>query len=267
MSVRRGRRRPVVDEGHGPDERWMASYLDMVTVLMCMFIVLFAMSTVDAEKFVALSNSLATGFGQQPSQTVDATQGVVVPVELIDKDAQDFAAAELKAARAEFDDLSALRDRLHEALTAQGLKDAATFTIDERGLTIGLVSAETFFATNSTTLSRKAVRVLDALGGVMSGIPNQISVEGHADRRMAAAPFPTNWELAAGRSTQVLRHLVEGCGLDPAHVQSVGYGDARPTVAGSSPAALAQNRRVDIVILSAATEGVRRLLPAMQQAP
>ena len=45
------------------DERWMASYMDMVTVLMCMFIVLFAMSTVDQAKFVQLKNSLATGFG------------------------------------------------------------------------------------------------------------------------------------------------------------------------------------------------------------
>ena len=68
MSIRR-RRRHEPHEENGPDERWMASYLDMVTVLMCMFIVLFAMSTVDKDKFEALSNSLATGFGQKSSVT------------------------------------------------------------------------------------------------------------------------------------------------------------------------------------------------------
>ena len=52
------------DDAEHPDERWMASYMDMITVLMCMFLVLFAMSTVDQEKYIALKNSLATGFGE-----------------------------------------------------------------------------------------------------------------------------------------------------------------------------------------------------------
>lgn len=265
MSIRR-RRRAAPEEHHGPDERWMASYLDMVTVLMCMFIVLFAMSTVDKDKFAALSASLATGFGQHPSEVADVSQGVVVPAELLDQKAEGFADIPLAEARTEFDELSALRDRVRKALAQKGLEDAATLSIDERGLTIGLVSADTYFATNSTALSQKAVTILDVLGGVLRGIPNQISIEGHADSRTAVAPFPTNWELSAGRSTQVLRYLVEDRGLDPGHVKSVGFGDAHPVAAGTSAVALAQNRRVDIVVLSDAEEGVRRLLPGLQAA-
>jgi chemotaxis protein MotB len=244
----------------------MASYMDMVTVLMCMFIVLFAMSTVDQEKFEALSASLATGFGQEPSEDVDAVTGVVVPPELVDEEGEDFADVELAAAQTEFDELSALRERLRKVLADNALEADVTFTIDERGLTIGLVSAETFFTTNSTTLSSKAVRILDALGSVLVTAPNEISVEGHADVRGSVAPFPTNWELSAGRSTQVLRHLVESSGLPPTHVKSVGFGDTRPVATGSSPAALAQNRRVDIVVLSDATEEVRALIPEAQAA-
>ena len=60
----RGRKKGGHDEAEHPDERWMASYMDMITVLMCMFLVLFAMSTVDQEKYIALKNSLATGFGE-----------------------------------------------------------------------------------------------------------------------------------------------------------------------------------------------------------
>ncbi len=245
----------------------MASYLDMVTVLMCMFIVLFAMSTVDQEKFEQLSASLATGFGQVPSEVKDVSDGVVVPPELLHEQGVGFAETAIAAARAEFDDLSALRERLRQALAERGLEDTVTFTIDARGLTVGLVSAETFFATNSTDLSAKAVAVLDALGGVLVQTPNEISVEGHADQRSSAAPFPTNWELSAGRSTQVLRFLVEAQGLDGSHVKAVGYGDTRPVAAGSSEADLAQNRRVDIVILSDAAEEVRRLLPDVAGAP
>ena len=263
MSVRVRRRVP--QEGHsGPDERWMASYLDMVTVLMCMFIVLFAMSTVDQEKFEQLSASLATGFGQVPSDEKDVSEGVVVPPELLHEQGVGFADNALAAARAEFDDLSALRERLRRALAERGLEEEVVFTIDARGLTIGLVSAETFFATNSTDLSPKAVAVLEALGGVLVDTPNEISVEGHADHRSSAAPFPTNWELSSGRATRVLRFLVEAQGLAAAHAKSVGYGDTRPVAEGTSTDALARNRRVDIVVLSSADEEVRRLLPDLQ---
>lgn len=242
----------------------MASYLDMITVLMCMFIVLFAMSTVDQQKFQALSASLATGFGQEKTDDVDVSQGVIVPAEMLDEKGEGFADVELSAAQKEFDDLSALRDRIRDALAQQGLADSATFTIDARGLTISLVSAETFFATNSSMLSGVAVDILDTLGAVLTTIPNQISVEGHADNRQSVAPFATNWELSSARATQVLRHLVESCGIAPAVIQSVGFGDARPVAEGASAEALAKNRRVDVVVLSDADEEVRQLLPGLQ---
>ncbi|WP_404473045.1 flagellar motor protein MotB [Microbacterium aerolatum] len=262
MSVR-ARRQVPHNEHSGPDERWMASYLDMITVLMCLFIVLFAMSTVDQAKFEALSASLATGFGQDPTQFADVAEGVVVPEELIDEEGEP-ADPYLNAALEEFEELSALRDRMKDALAQNGLEADVTFTIDDRGLTIGLVSAETFFETNSTNLSAKAVAVLDTLGTVLVDVPNEISVEGHADHRVAAAPFPTNWELSSGRSTQVLRHLVEACGLTPSNVKSVGYADTRPIAEGTSADALAKNRRVDIVVLSQVKEEVRELLPTVQ---
>lgn len=266
MSTRRGARRRGADHssgGHdGPDERWMASYLDMVTVLMCLFIVLFAMSSVDADKFDALRDSLATGFGQDPSDEIDFS-GLVLPPELRAEDVGHAANvdADLVAARAELDDLEDLRDRLQGALDAEGLTGTAEFTIDDRGLTVGLIGAETFFATNSTQLSPKAVAVLDALGPVLADVPNEISVEGHADKRDPAAPFPTNWELSSGRATQVLRHLVEVNRLPGDHVQAVGFGSMRPIADGGDDAALARNRRVDIVVLSDAEEEVRALIP------
>ena len=66
--------------------------MDMVTVLMCLFIVLYAMSTVDANKFEKLRNSLATGFGAVASETVDTAEGTVVPPELVDENLEAFAA-------------------------------------------------------------------------------------------------------------------------------------------------------------------------------
>ncbi|WIB68889.1 flagellar motor protein MotB [Curtobacterium sp. MCBD17_035] len=80
------------DDDDHPDERWMASYMDMITVLMCMFLVLFAMSQVDQQKFIALKDSLATGFGQVQKQKVDTASGTVVkPDEVTKKDGKGYA--------------------------------------------------------------------------------------------------------------------------------------------------------------------------------
>lgn len=241
----------------------MASYLDMITVLMCMFIVMFAMSTVDQEKFEALRASLATGFGADPSQFADAAEGVVVPPELLDEAGEGFTSVHLTEAQTEYDSLAALEVQLEGALAAQGLGDAATFTIDERGLTIGLVSADTFFASNSTVLSDRARAVLAALGPVLAAQPDALSVEGHADYRSPGPPFPTNWELSAGRATAVLRSLVESAGVGADRIQAVGFGSTRPIAEGVTEEELARNRRVDIVVMSPAEENVRELLPTV----
>ena len=266
MSVPRRRRIPAhgAQGGHdGPDERWMASYLDMITVLMCMFIVMFAMSTVDQEKFEALRASLATGFGAEESAAVDVSEGVVVPADLVDDEGEAFYELPPNAAEEEYDSLALLRERLQDALDEEGLGDTATFTIDERGLTMGLKSAETFFATNSTVLSAKARAVLDAAATVLADDTHDISVEGHADYRRPAPPFRDNWELSSARATGVLRYLANEGEVDHERISSVGYGSSRPLAKGTSAAALAKNRRVDIVVLSSAAEEVRKELPRL----
>ena len=86
--ARRARGRGHEDDSHDePDERWAVSYADMVTVLMCLFIVLFAVSNVDKTKFEMLANSLATGFGQESTEGgADSAEGLIVPPELQDDD-------------------------------------------------------------------------------------------------------------------------------------------------------------------------------------
>ncbi|WP_144872697.1 flagellar motor protein MotB [Microbacterium sp. 1.5R] len=265
-TARRARGRGHADDSHDePDERWAVSYADMVTVLMCLFIVLFAMSNVDATKFEMLANSLATGFGQEESTegAADIAEGVVVPPELRDDD----GVIDLQArATAEYESLEEIRARMDQALTAQGLQNTVSFVIDERGLRVGLVGAETFFSDNSTTLSGKADAVLDSIGDVLTSVDNQVSIEGHADHRVSAYPFATNWELSGGRATQVARFLVEHEGIAGARVKATAFSDTRPIAQGDAPEALASNRRVDIVVESSEEDQVRALIPALASA-
>jgi chemotaxis protein MotB len=262
-----GRKRRGLEEEHVEhvDERWMASYMDMVTVLMCMFIVLFAMSTVDANKFDQLRNSLATGFGQKNVGKIDTATGTVVPADKVDSTKQGFTSLDL--ALKEVTELKDLEDQINASLAAKGLQNTVDYQIDQRGLTIRLVDSQTFFQSNSTALVGVAPSVLDSIASVLAPSKYSVSVEGHADIRHPEPPYPTNWELSSGRAVEVTRRMVELGGIPGARISAVGYGDSRPLAAGDSPQAMAQNRRVDIVAISDAPEAVRALIPdAMTEA-
>ncbi|WP_167138822.1 flagellar motor protein MotB [Diaminobutyricimonas sp. TR449] len=262
MSARRRRSLAHEDEGHdGPDERWMASYMDMVTVIMCLFIVLFAMSTVDQKKFEQLRDSLATGFGVESSDTIDTAEGIIVEPQRV---GEEGALTDLQLARLEVNNLHALQEQLTDALTAQGLQHAVAFELTDRGLTVRLVGSETYFESNRAELIGIAPQVLNAIAPTLAATTYELSVEGHADHRASGFPYPTNWELSSARSTSVLRHLVESGGIAKNRIASVGFGDSRPEAGGSSPEELALNRRVDIMVLSAQPETVRELFATVQ---
>ena len=256
MSKPRGRRQKHEEHEEHVDERWMASYMDMVTVLMCMFIVLFAMSTVDANKFDQLRNSLATGFGQKNVGKIDTAKGTVVPADKVDSKDQGFTSLDL--ALKEVKDLEA---QINANLAAKGLQNTVDYQIDQRGLTIRLVDSQTFFESNSVALVGVAPSVLDSIASVLAPSKYSVSVEGHADIRHPEPPYPTNWELSSGRAVEVTRRMVELGGIPGARISAVGYGDSRPLAQGDSPEAMAQNRRVDIVAISDAPEAVRALIP------
>jgi chemotaxis protein MotB len=261
MSAKKGRKKHAEEEEVHVDERWMASYMDMVTVLMCMFIVLFAMSTVDQDKYEQLRNSLATGFGTEEVGAVDTAEGTVVPADQVDAKGESFTAAQLAAK--EVDDLEALKQAVSAGLEASGLQASVSFTLDTRGLTIRLVGSETYFASNRAELSDAAHQVLGTIAAPLAASGREVSVEGHADVRNSAPPYPSNWELSSARATQVLRDLVERGGIAQEHIQAVGFGSSRPLAPGTSPEELALNRRVDIVVLTTQSEEVSALIPGV----
>ncbi|QNE15612.1 flagellar motor protein MotB [Pseudarthrobacter sp. NBSH8] len=255
MSARR-RRGHEPEEEHA-DERWMASYMDMVTVLMCMFIVLFSMSTVDQAKFDKLRNSLATGFGAIATETVDTASGTVVRTEQKDQDAEAFAAIDM--ALKEVDRLTALRDQMESALKAVQLDPNVEFQITERGLIVKLVGSQAFFLPDRPELTPRAVQVLDTIAPTLAPAGMEIMVEGHAANGITA--YPSTWELSSARSVNVLRHLVDHGDVVPGRIGAVAFGSARQVNDDSTAALMELNRRVDVVVLSDKSEDIRALIP------
>ena len=290
----RGRRGGGHEEEHVNHERWLVSYSDMITVLMALFIVLFAISQVDQEKYIALRSSLAEGFGEGSvtsaaldgnvgvldgtsaaadapdtgtSGVVDADEGLGMqasnPSPVVSENPASVDASVLAAAQAEVAHLEDVQEHILAALRSQNLQDAVRFRVDDRGLVLGLVADDVFFAQGSATLTPTAMQVLDLAAPTLVGLQESISVEGHANTIPISGRYATNWELSSDRATQVLRHLVESDGMPGPRIQAVGFGDTRPLVQGGGDEAMTANRRVDMVILSAEPEAVRALLPAV----
>lgn len=243
--------------GHGGgEERWMASYMDMVTVLMCLFIVLYAMSTVDAQKWESFKLAMGTGFGQTPSESVDTAEGIVVPEELVGQAGPSEGYAGYVPEPTEFEQMQQFADTISAQLGDSGLAAAVEFEIEDRGLVVKLTGVDTFFDGNSARLRPEALQVLNAIGPGLAESGRELSIEGHADPRFNPAPYSSTWDLAAARATSVLRHLVEACGMPGDKISGTTFGSARPSSDGDP----ALNRRVDIVVLTTDPEGLAQEL-------
>jgi chemotaxis protein MotB len=278
------------EEEHENHERWLVSYADMVTLLMCLFIVLYALGQVDISKFTAFSEGLQQGFGAPvtiiddgaalDSDSSDPLQPVQVREQAaIDgtaqTDAEKAAATEVAQqqarqtaaeAKAEYQALAAVRDQLAAALAKAGYPRAATFTIDERGLVVHVVADEVLFDAERADLRPAGTKVLDALGPTLKGLTEQLRIEGHANSLPVTrgGPWRSNWDLSAVRATTVLLQLSAAEGVPEARLSATGYSDTRPLLPASDPNALSVNRRVDIVVLSTASAQANALLPGLE---
>jgi chemotaxis protein MotB len=288
MSHRGSRRhRGAHEEEHENHERWLVSYADMVTLLMVLFIVMFAISQVDQRKFNALKDGLAAGFGQsvsvlEGSDAVMEQPGVapippIAPTEF-DADLQDSenvravqeavdTAERLRNERryaeaaAEASRLEEIRERLLAALREHGLQDDVRMVIDSRGLTVSLVSRHIVFEADRATLTDRGRRVLDVLAPPLRELPDMLQIDGHTNQ-VPVKPkyYPSDWELSAARAVTVPRYLNE-VGSVPAHrMSAAAFGHERPLIDPARKNSQRLNKRVDIVVLSGAAAETRALL-------
>jgi len=282
----RSKRRQEEPEQHVNHERWLVTYADMLTLLMVLFIVMFAISQVDQRRFNQLKNGMAAGFGQSSSPFQGETSSVVTqpgveavsPVRPtidgsapVSKDSSNGQQASSRSvgrtadqayaeAVAEVDRLTKLKNEIHRRLAAHGLENDVAMAIDERGLRISLVSRHIVFRNDVADMTARGHQVCSVLAPVLRGLPNSIDVDGHTNQvKVKPKYYPSDWELSAARAVNVLRYLNEHGGVSAQHMQAVAYGHTRPLMDPSLPGAQELNKRVDIVVLSNAREDARKL--------
>ncbi|MCW2521935.1 MAG: motB [Frankiales bacterium] len=266
----RGRKRGGHEEEHENSERWMVTYADMLTLLLVLFIVLYAISSVNTSKFQELKTGLASAFKNgQPSVLIGGSSVVghdsITPPQANSANAAAAAAAAAaKAAAAkEVEQFKKIEESIQSSLNTIGLGNAARYSIDQRGLVVTVVTDDLVFAGNSATLEAQGQKVINAVAAPLKGLTNNIQVDGHTNQEnVSTAPYPTGWELSSARASAVVEYLIAHQGLPASRLSAVGFSDQHPLIAPSDPRSTILNRRVDIVVLSKLPAGISTALPA-----
>jgi chemotaxis protein MotB len=214
---------------HENSERWLLTYADLITLLLGLFVILYAMSKVDSEKYSKVMQALGGVFGAPA--VMDGNQSVL-PAHGALTEREDIAN---KVQSAMYEDLKS---------------DLVTVSQDTRGVVVHLAE-ELLFASGKADLKSSSTGSLDLLAGVLKTLPNEIRVEGHTDNVPIHTPaFPSNWHLSVARAMNTADYLMTKRGLAPTKFNVVGYSEYKPLAPNTTAEDRAKNRRVDIVILS-----------------
>ncbi len=254
-------KRKVRHEEH-PDERWLITYADVLTLMYVLFMVLFSISVVNTAKFDVLKQSLTDAFNSglaaggasilssspgEPSPVVDTPTSRIAP------EVPSVGGISISQASPgqilETSQLQAAEEKIDSTLQKAGLGDSVSTTVNERGLAVRLETDGVLFDPGAATLRSEGARIIVPIAASLKGLPNPIRVEGHTDDApIRTAQFPSNWELSTGRASAVVRTVI-GSGVPSARLQATGYADTRPVADNGSGAGRSQNRRVEIYVL------------------
>ncbi|MDQ0011300.1 chemotaxis protein MotB [Luteibacter jiangsuensis] len=275
-------------EEHINHERWAIPYGDLITLLLALFVVMYAVSAVNETKFRVMAQSINEAFngtGKVIEPIREATPAAQVP---LPNQSRAPAAAPIakidvpipprnlplpghEGAAPERQEAAASVNTATAANTAIGKTEAASLSqiadevqramkplIDKNMVSVRKtpdwleieVRTDILFPVGVAKLQAPAEDVLRKLAGILSPFPNAMRVEGYTDNTpIATATFPSNWELSAARAATVAR-LLTTTGVDPHRVGIIGWGEFRPTADNATDEGRNRNRRVLIVVMS-----------------
>lgn len=261
--ARRRRRKGGHGDGH-PDERWLLTYADMITLLMALFMVLFSISSVNTSKFESLQRALQ-----------DAFSGRILPGGKAIKDAggaanvaqsspsppfpslQPFAGGRSQedtkqggaAARREQEAFKRLKQRIDALVLSKGLSGKIQTRLTDAGLAVRLLTDDLLFDSGEATPRPQSLGLLRGLGHILGADQQHaLIVSGHTDTvPIHSGEFPTNWELSTARAASVVRTFA-GAGVSASRMTAAGRAYLQPVASNRTAAGRSLNRRVEVLL-------------------
>ncbi len=246
------KQRRKFDEEHEEhiDESWLIPYADILTLLLALFIVLFASSEIDKSKFQTIMESFKSELtgtkidNEQAGLTISAKGDEMEPAE------QPAPAESIAPVQNEEEDeeLDNLKEQLEKYVVANNLQAVVTLQDTRRGVEIALKDI-LLFDSGRAVLKESSFKTLDAFVKLINTLPNPVSIEGHTDNvPIGNAAYTSNWELSSARAVSVL-HYFASKSISESRLQFTGHGEFQPLYPNDTDAHRQANRRVNIVIL------------------
>lgn len=246
----------------------MNTFSDLMNLLLCFFVLLFSMSSVDAQKFELIAASFSQTFSIFSAGATAVGDGMLVSMGVSQlNELDDYTNSMGKTADGDNDDPDSI-DKMTEALDAEKLKESEELAekieeaMEEQSLSREVdmevtsqyvqlsLKGALLFDSGSSELKAEALPVMEKLGLILERYAGSvIEIEGHTDNvPINSARFANNNELSSARALSVFDYFVETTTLDPAMIKHSGRGEYVPIADNSSPEGRAKNRRVEIKI-------------------
>lgn len=269
-------------EGGGGLPGWVMTFADLMTLLMCFFVLMLSFSEMDVAKFKQLAGSMQEAFGVQAEIEVktmpkgtsmiarEFSPGRPQPTVLntvrqftVNSSMNSLDVGQNDRSRnVPQEDIEALeeRQRLEQEATAQAerLRTVLADEIAEGTLLVRLEDTDVVvqilerdsFASGSAQLERGFLPTLDKIGTLLNPMVGAITVSGHTDNvPISTSQYRSNWDLSAARAATVVHELLK-TGIDPERIMVSGHADTQPRAPNDSPANRALNRRIDITLVT-----------------
>ncbi len=223
---------------------WMATFADLVTLLMCFFVLLFAMSTTQQETYKELVKSLRSALGAQTVPEAGTREGLTMRPIPSEEPSENQQIDELGAMIEK--EMEEIVSEVRELVLFNKLGGEVSVTQTEEGVVITL-SDLLLFAKGGTQLSDKGHDILKKVAVVLSKLAYHVKIKGHTDNEpISSVRYPSNWELSSARASTVVRLLVQN-GVPPQYISAEGYAHYHPVATNDTAQGRALNRRVEIV--------------------
>lgn len=235
-SRKRGGGEPPAEEGL---PLWMATFADLVTLLLCFFVLLLSFAQQDANKFKTLAGSVKNAFGIQVKRQ-KANFAAFSP--------SKFDRSDVKLKKEDQMILGMLLEIKSYMLEDQSLHKVATVTADNKGLILR-IPVTSFFDPASATLKPETEKLLDGAINILKQHTVNMVVRGHTSNTVnATEAYPTNWELSSARAAALLRAVMARSELPASRLKAVGYADSRPLLPNTTKENKRLNNRMEFYI-------------------
>ena len=226
----------IDDEAPGRGSAWMATFADMMTLLLCFFILILSFANMDIIKFRVAFGSVQEALGVQHDHDGQFEAIASSPLQLFEHEASGVGEDQ------------ALLMELTDAIVAEGLQDDVDAEIDGRGVIVR-IDGQVLYARGDAELKPASASMLTRIARLIQGTEHRLMIEGHTDDLpIQTVRYPSNWELSTARAIAGMQFLVDH-GVDAARVGVAGYANLRPIEPNDTAAHRAANRRVEFVFI------------------